>query len=223
MELFDKLLISKSVSKPISRLIIIDWDDTLFPTTHVQNNNIKTKHIKKNININTKLFKKLDTLIFNLLSNLNKYGKVIIVTNAAEKWVHMTLKILPKTKEFVDNNVNIVSARDMYKKKFPNNAYEWKRQTFKKVVNSNFANKSQIQQIISIGDAEYEYRALIDLYNKNNKSNKSNKSNKPKRILKSVKLIRYPKIDILLDELEVLDKSVYEICNNKTHMDLNFN
>lgn len=192
-------------------LIIIDWDDTLFPTTWVHDNNIS---LLVDINKNKKIFKELDTAAVNLLYSFSKRGKVVIVTNAAKKWVGMSSVVMPKTKEFINDNINVISARDMYKKKYPSNNFVWKRLVFKDLVLTHFMHRYEVENIISIGDAEYEYKALVNLYN--------NKKKYPRRILKSVKLIRYPSSDTLLDQLIVLRNSVKHICSHNTHMDLVF-
>ena len=69
-----------------------------------------------------------------------------------------------------------------------------------------------IQNIISAGDAEYEFKALINLWNKKNKN----------RILKTIRLLRYPSFESLMDQLQVISNSLDDICKKKSHMDLKF-
>lgn len=194
-----------------STLIIIDWDDTLFPTTWVHDNNIS---LLNNVNKNKNKFYELDNTIFDVLTNLSKLGKVVIVTNAAKKWVSMSSVVLPQTKQLINESINVISARDMYKKEYPKDTYIWKKLVFKNLVLTHFMYRFSTENIVSIGDADYEYKALVDLYNNNLKT--------PKRILKSVKLIRYPSVDVLLDQLKVLNDSVSDICSHNTHIDLVF-
>ena len=54
------------LKKKIS-VVFIDWDDTLFPTTWINKNNINIKNIK-----NYKVFIKLDQYIFMLLNQIKK-------------------------------------------------------------------------------------------------------------------------------------------------------
>lgn len=191
----------------ISTLIILDWDDTLFPTSWV---------VKNSINLNDSsvqnkyivLFSKLDMLVHRLLSKLLKCGHVVIVTNAALKWINVSCSVLPNTRTLINKKIKIISARELYSSKFPNSTDMWKNLVFKNIVNDI---KNPDQNIISIGDAEFEFNALIDLY-----------TTKQKRYLKAVKLMSFPSFDSLIDQLEVLDKCVKEICTAQRHMDLKF-
>ena len=69
--------------------------------------------------------------------------------------------------------------------------------------------------IISIGDAEYEYKALINLH-----SNSPN--SKSYRLLKSVRFVKYPTKDVLLDQIKVMQDAAIKVCTTKTHLDLKF-
>lgn len=198
-------------------LIILDWDDTLFPTSWL---------VKMNINLNDqivkkyyqKYFEKLDNLIHKLLSILMRYGRVIIVTNALLTWISVSSSVLPRTQKLA-NYIKIVSARGEYQQYTPN-ILEWKTLAFKNEFNkthkydktSKYDNK--IYNIISIGDAEYEYMALVNLYGFNKEH---------KKILKSIKLVKNPSLEVLYDELNVLIHSMPYIIKSKKHMDMNFN
>jgi len=194
-------------------LIILDWDDTLFPTSW---------SIKNNIDLNDKntqnkyiiFFAKLDMLLYKLFFNLQKYGKVVIVTNAVKKWVYLSLNMLPNTQRIIEKYIDIISARDLYQKKYPKNTHLWKKLIFKRIFIEYFISKNIIQNIISVGDAEYELNALINLYDIDNKIDK--------RYLKSIKFIETPTYDILIDQLEVLNNYLVPIINNKKHLDLRF-
>src|SRR3972149_5005925 len=146
-------------------LVILDWDDTLFPTTWTINNDIDISNQKVREKYQV-VFAELDNILYELFDKTIKYGKIIIVSNASAYWVKLSLKMLPNTNRLVQNNILILSARDLHQNNHSINV--WKDLTFFNIVNSfkNFDN------IISIGDAEYEYRALINLYDSNNHRNK---------------------------------------------------
>src|SRR5207253_2713422 len=101
----------------------------------------------------------------------------IIVTNAMPSWINDSVSVLPKTAQII-SSVKILSARQLYQSEY-NDMMEWKKHTFKQALNKEI-NNNKILNIISIGDADYEYRALIDLYNWNHSN---------KKILKSIRLI----------------------------------
>jgi hypothetical protein len=177
-------------------LIILDWDDTLFPTTWVNKYNIDIIN-KNNQILYQKFFKNLDEILEKLFRILIKCGNVMIITNALLNWIDISSKILPLTSNFIQNAnvIKIISARGEYSK---NNfdPMEWKRLAFAKELQK--LNKN-INNIISIGDAEYEYNALIKLY--------STDTNKFK-LLKTVKFIRNPDINHLIDQIKILYNSI---------------
>lgn len=185
-------------------LIYLDWDNTCIPTSYIIKNNID---VNNPTNKNMYYFKELDNRLYKLLSNLIKYGRIVIVTNAMEKWVDITTDVLPKTKDIIYDNIDIISARDKYQKKYPFKQFLWKKLVFETIVKNHFIGDSDIENIISIGDADYEFKALISLY-----------KNK-KRLLKSIRFMKSPSYIYLLDQLDVLNKNVEHICMYNGHID----
>jgi len=193
-------------------LIIFDWDDTLFPTSWLVQNNINLSD-EQTRNKYIILFTRLDTLINQLLIIAMKHGKVIIVTNAVNKWIELSLNMLPNTKKLIHNNIDVISARELYQEKHPDQMGLWKRLVFQNYVNDHFKTHP-LQNIISIGDAEHEFNALIELYNAH--------SVVKKRILKTVRFIKDPTFESLLDQLNVFKNCLVQIIRSKKHMDLVF-
>jgi hypothetical protein len=193
----------------LKNIIIIDWDDTLFPTTWVNLKDINLTNRQDYIKY-YKYFNKLDIIISNLFIklNLNKNLLIYIVTNGSKKWIQECYNVLNISKKILVN-VNLISARDLYSEKYANNSEMWKKLAFKDIYNSNMNIKSIIKSITSIGDAEYEYNALINLYDN-------------KIILKSVKLILKPNIIILYDQLITLSGAINVILDSKTNLDILF-
>lgn len=176
-------------------IIIIDWDDTLYPTSWSLKNNISLTN-----GINT-YFEKLDEHVSSLLKIILSYGEIIIVTNAIASWVHTTLTVMPKTKKIL-NNINIISARDRYQ--YIANIDDWKKYTFLEEVNKRY----YINNIVSVGDAEYEYNALINLYNVNTN-----------RYLKAIKFIKTTDYDIFIEQLILLKQYIQYFCITPKHID----
>jgi hypothetical protein len=125
----------------------------------------------------------------------------------------MSISILPKTFEIINNNDNIkiVSARGDFSK-YTNNMTDWKKMAFKREVEILSKNKN-INNIISIGDAEYEYNALINLYNKDVNNY---------RLLKAIKFKRYPDIYEIDEQIDTLNDNIINICVKPSHLDLYF-
>lgn len=189
-------------------LIILDWDNTLFPTSWIIKNkiNIKDPEVSNKYIV---YFYDLDTILYELLTKLMDYGKVVIVTNALPTWIDISSRVLPKT-SYILKKIKIVSARKNYQPHSPH-MMDWKKMAFKDEVLGEMLNNN-ILNIVSVGDAEYEYMALIELYNLNHKP----------KLLKSIRFVDEPSHETLIDQLEVLKNSVVTICLIKKHLDKKF-
>jgi hypothetical protein len=73
--------------------------------------------------------------------------------------------------------------------------------------------------VISLGDAQYEYMALVNLddYFKSYNSDKN-----VNYLLKSVKFIDKPSFDYIIDQLQVIRKNSAQIVNKIGYVDLKF-
>jgi len=231
-----KFIKTYSKSKNACTLIILDWDDSLFPTSWSTRNNINLIDSQNRWRY-VPIFKELDNTLYNFLRKLKKYGKVIIITNAMTSWVYDSVSVLPKTSRII-KSIDIMSARQLYQTEF-NDMMEWKKHTFKQAAkqiidesvfagyrHSLFANgtafagsrcslpaNGKVVNIVSIGDAEYEYNALVDL---------DKWLPKNKKILKSIKLLSNPTQNIIIDQLTVLNNAIPDICTINSHLDWNF-
>lgn len=198
-------------------IFIIDIDDTIMPTSFILSNNIDISN-ENDIEEYKLYFIELDDLISNLLMSLDEKGYVFIVTNANIKWIEKCLKILPITKNIIEEkNIQIISARDRYKS--TKMSKDWKTYTFKDVIKDMMTevDDNDIVNIISLGDAKYEYNGLLSLddYFKINYSDKM-------YLLKSINFIKNPSFDQILDQLKVMNKSYNEIINKIDYIDFNF-
>lgn len=183
------------------KLIIFDWDDTLFPTTWLSVHNIKVDKIYDSTLL--KYFKEIDKLIYKMFQSIKNYES-IIVTNASTLWVRMCMELLPLTKNI---EIKVYSSREYYKKKNgeTNNQSNdlWKKIFFKNYVKGKFNN------VMSIGDADYEYLALIELSNN-------------LTFTKVIKLLRYPTEKELYNELHILHTILPYYIDLNEDIDLNF-
>lgn len=194
-----------------STLIILDWDDTLFPTSWITKNNIEIHAIKNEETI--EYFNQIDIALNKLFKTMLKCGDILIITNALINWITISSAILPRLSKLLKStNIKIVSARGEYQQ-ITDNPMDWKKLAFEKELGMIMKNKL-INNVISIGDAEYEYNALINLYRADKKNYK---------LLKSVKFIRYPNNYQLLDQINVLGDAIIDISMKTSHLDLKFN
>lgn len=186
-------------------LIIFDWDDTLFPTHWLFNNNIKLDNAQ-DIRRYLLYFQELDKVSYKLLQHALQYGKVLIVTNANKDWVEQSSRYLSNTQKLLQEKILVVSARDLYQKTHTINS--WKIMTFNNEIYKFIRNASQI---VSIGDADYEHNALISLKQEIDKKN-----------LKMIRLTKLPEFDVLLDQINILNNAMPEIIQMRNHLDLSF-
>ena len=69
----------------------------------------------------------------------------------------------------------------------------------------------EFNNIISIGDSEKEYEALINLY-KNNKNEC--------RYFKNIKLFKYPNSDLIIEEIKLLKNNYFDIYKIQENKDI---
>jgi hypothetical protein len=200
---------------------ILDWDDTIFPSSWCNKNMINLNDPESVANYKL-YFIELDKTASDFLVDLQQYGDIYIVTNANIKWIKACLNILPFTKKVImNNNIRIVSARDLYSQTL-SSPTEWKIKTFKDIVSnivqksSNKLNCNTFLNIISVGDAHYEYVALLNLDDHLKINNNTN------YLLKSVKFIEKPHFDLIIDQIQVVKKNIGLIIKKIGYVDLKF-
>lgn len=190
-------------------LIILDWDDTLFPTSWVMDNNLDLTDPSVRATFNIK-FEELDNILYKFLCRMSKLGKVIIITNAMPEWVHLSGSLLRNTNGIL-KKITIISARKEHHQH--EEMKNWKKLCFlDELIKHNVKYKTN--NVISIGDAAYEYRALINLYN--------HQQGHFDRYLKSIQLKKGPSCENIQEQLKMMNKQIKEICGHTYHMDLEF-
>jgi hypothetical protein len=206
----------------LKTIIYLDADDTFFPTSWC-NKNMINLNSQESINEYKLYFIELDKTVSDFLLHLKKYAQIFIVTNANIKWIKSFLNVLTTTRKVImENNIRIVSARDIYSKTL-SSPTEWKINTFRDIL-SNITNTlptdsdcNTILNIISIGDAQYEYIALLNLDNYFKSNN-----NKINYLLKSIKFVEKPNFDLIIDQMQIVQKNMDYIVNKIGYLDLKF-
>jgi hypothetical protein len=176
-------------------IVIFDWDDTLYPTSafqHVTSDNLAV----------------IDNLIAKIIHKCLRMAKVIIITNAAKAWIDITMASLPKTQS-MRKHIEIISARDMWSNSI-SDIHLWKKHTFKHVYDIAKKKRHRLN-IMSIGDAEYEYNALVNLHN-----------DKENDMLKTIKFKSSPSYNELCEELEITYDIIDKAIKINNHIDWNF-
>lgn len=196
--------------KKYKSLVIYDWDDTIFPTSWFTKNNVLDELVANNTSF---YFLELDKLAHLLLSETIKNSRVIIITNASMSWFNLSAKILPKTKDFIKNYVNVFSARDMYQNTYPTEVKMWKRVLFKNVIDKYY-DKHLYRNIVSVGDNDYELEPIRDRYDGH--------AYIKNKLLKTVKFKKSPTNVDVINQLKIILINIDKILSEKNHLDLKF-
>ena len=189
-------------------LIIIDWDDTLYPTSWLMSNNIDLTNPRLRTKYMT-YFENLDNILSATLEHIKTLGDLIIITNAMPEWIELSVSVLPKTQKCL-KDIEIISARKRYHQ--TTKISEWKKNTFYDEIVKRSKYK-KYYNIMSLGDAEFEYNALINLYDLNNI---------PHKYLKSIKFIKTTEYKIIIDQLIMIHDNIKKLCIEPRHIDLTF-
>ena len=201
------LLNSPNVEKKykFNNIYIFDWDDTLLCTTVLSPCGYFDDNM---IILPSKLEKiqKLEILVKKLLTITTEKGDTYIITNSEPGWVEYSCKrFFPNTFPLL-SKIKIISSRGLYEKKFPKDFKTWKIMAFNEII-KNY-EKNLPTNIICMGDSSYEIEAAHGLAGKF-----------PNGFIKAIKFREYPKIDELINQLNlVLDKFnfIYSACKNWT-------
>jgi hypothetical protein len=137
---------------------LIDYDDTILPTTYLDENGVSLKTYIRPDSELARHLADLDTVAEKLLLITISHGEVMILTNATKSWVlESSAKFLPKTHRLI-LTIMVASARDEYSEIYED-ASEWK----KNYIVSNIPDIHLYTYIVNIGDSEYEREAVLHL------------------------------------------------------------
>ena len=155
-------LLLKKVWKPINdskrhnSLIIFDWDDTLLPTSFLAPRGIFEENSLLNDKDQNKINKLQDSVQKLLLLAVSK-SDVYIITNSGDGWVEFSAKkYYPKIMDIL-GKIEVISAREVYEKKFPEDSKRWKVESFLNL--KKRLNDELIANIICLGDSIFEMEA----------------------------------------------------------------
>tara|TARA_B100000686_G_scaffold353097_1_gene457324 strand:+ start:1702 stop:2283 length:582 start_codon:yes stop_codon:yes gene_type:complete len=182
---------------PFNTILIFDWDDTLFPTSWLQSNEIRQGNITKDVAIQ---LEDLDNICIQFLKHAQNLGRIVIVTNSINDWVKISSKLfMTRVHDFI-SEIDVISARSKFRN-LP--IKECKVQTFKELIDDDILN------ILSFGDTSNDRDALF-LATKDQTGIYS----------KSVKFLQTPTIDELKTQLILLTDSIDKLWENNKNLDL---
>jgi len=200
-----------------NQLVILDWDDTLFPTNWITNSMDNFAGLKQYTDFYTKnknSFDDLWNLVKRLIKEIGRVSQIKIISNGSNEWIKKVPPFFYKGHEkfMRDNNVSIHSARD-YKNNanvYSNDQRMWKIITFRDIVNdwkqkrmknSNISCLSPLK-ILSVGDHENDILAVWSL------------SKDYPLLTKSIKFAHLPTVAMLKHQLDKTRDIINEILLN---------
>lgn len=190
-------------------LLIFDWDDTLFPTSWIQEQGL----LKDGATITIEQRAELDKVSEHVRSTLqmaSTLGKIVIVTNAEQGWIEASCTRFTPSLISLLKTVDMVSARTSFEhcSCAPS---EWKRMAFSHEVDLFYgpARPGQRQNVLSVGDSLHELNALVSVTRCT-----------PQCTGKSIKLLDVPNIDQLIEQHEVLVVSLRDVIEHDGNMDI---
>lgn len=189
-------------------LIILDWDDTLQPTSWMVTKGLLSESGAILSTGTLEVFDKICTSVIVLLEFARTLGRVMIITNSGDKWVDDCVeKFMPRLKPEL-KGVDVMSARHFYEQFYINRPEMWKVKAFNMQVYSTFGASTSVQRnVISIGDGLHERMALMSIKGINTYA-------------KSVKLVAAPTPAMLIKQIDFIGNFLKGIVAHKGDLDL---
>lgn len=194
------------------RVFILDFDDTLIPSSWLSNKGFKIT--KQLYGITAEMLDaclKVAEHVAALINAAKAYGKVFIVTNATSDWVILVCKtFIPNISDLI-LGLPIISAADLYEFRSPSPTV-WKKLAFQNdVLRIAFPFNPGLRTVISIGDSEAERQALKYI---------QSLADPETMLTKSVKFKEKPTPESLIQQLIVTLEGLHMIATTPESLDL---
>jgi len=201
-------LITVACPGPEKTLIILDWDDTLLASSWLASNDLRLDSPPVIETYHQTELSQLEQYVSNFLERALTLGTVVLVTNAERGWVELSCeRFLPRVSVFFPK-VRVISARSKFEPMFPNQPHQWKVQAFREEI-SSIVSINDMSNIISIGDSHHEREALHVVT-----------SGIENCLVKSVKFVERPGIEVLRRQLELIHGCIEFITQHGADLDL---
>lgn len=173
----------------VKTVIIYDWDDTLLCTSSLFSDGYdEDLSISRSVQ---ETLTKLQDVVFKILEESIKQGKVYIITNSTEGWVQYSAsKYMPRVSKLL-GQISIVSARSNYEYKYPFNCNQWKMHAFMDTLKDIDTNT--VTNLLAIGDSDVEIDASKHLF-----------KNFPNAFLKTIKFHEFPTPNELIKQVSII-------------------
>eukprot|EP00542_Grammatophora_oceanica_P020235 CAMPEP_0194033682 /NCGR_PEP_ID=MMETSP0009_2-20130614/6270_1 /TAXON_ID=210454 /ORGANISM="Grammatophora oceanica, Strain CCMP 410" /LENGTH=280 /DNA_ID=CAMNT_0038674399 /DNA_START=122 /DNA_END=964 /DNA_ORIENTATION=+ len=123
-------------------VLIFDWDDTICPSSFVDQWNID--NFKELPLQYQNMFNEVGKAAEKCLETASKYGEVIIITNSDDGWVKFSAERFVPNLVSVIGKYRIVSARTRYERFYPGQPLCWKAAAFAHEVNEIYECEEEV-------------------------------------------------------------------------------
>jgi hypothetical protein len=188
-------------------LLIFDWDDTLFPTSFITRQGLKLdgQSIPAHLQV---LLDDYAEYVKDTLFEAQRYGTVILVTNAETGWIDLTTrKFLPTIAREV-MSLRQISARSIFEPQGVKTPFGWKEHAFRMVIDEHYSDFSagHVKHVISFGDSAHERDAVIRVC-----ADLSQQPEAGKIRCKSLKFMERPDLDQMKKEHNLIRQCLSQI------------
>jgi len=191
-------------------IIIFDWDDTILPTTWLDEQGVCDLEAVPSQEHEEQLQALTDQAIQTLLI-AKAHGTVVFVTNAEHGWIELSCqKFMPSLYPLLQD-VKILSARTKYEASCSFRPAEWKHLAFRDEIDGfcELVNQHRRKNILSIGDSPHEREALIRVTERI-----------PNSCVKAMKLIMRPRLEQLRQQHELIGGCFRDIVDHNGCLDV---
>jgi len=147
-------------------ILIFDWDDTVLPSTWVQNQGLRLDAGSELSDGQRCQLSEVATAAAETLRLAKQLGTVVLVTNAERGWIELSCqKFLPTLYPSLEN-VKVLSARTTYESAGLSSPLDWKLRAFESEIHRIYgpvipSHLESRKNVLSLGDSVHEREALI--------------------------------------------------------------
>eukprot|EP00927_Polykrikos_kofoidii_P027781 TRINITY_DN24336_c0_g1_i2.p1 TRINITY_DN24336_c0_g1~~TRINITY_DN24336_c0_g1_i2.p1 ORF type:complete len:381 (+),score=71.86 TRINITY_DN24336_c0_g1_i2:135-1277(+) len=187
---------------PETTIMIFDWDDTLLPSTWIRENSLRLDAESVATEEQQAQLDRVAKGVAHTLRAAERYGKVVLVTNAESGWIELSCKKFMPSLYPVLENMRAVSARSTYEHQGVSSPFEWKYLAFEYEVQQFYKSvpAERMRNVISFGDSAHEREALIRVTQR-----------MPNCCTKSLKFVERPEPEQLLKEHDLISGCVRRV------------
>ncbi|KUF99056.1 hypothetical protein AM588_10010794 [Phytophthora nicotianae] len=209
----------------VSSMIILDWDDTLLPNTHLAKLGFSSEDEAFEVPEDcVPVLEELAKEVENFINACLKVGTCCIVTNGLTGWVERSCqRFLPNVVPLLEQ-MTIISARSNFESVYPDRPIEWKIAVYRDLLAKRGfmpeppvethgvyvqRQERQPQQVIALGDSQVDRCAIQYVARRT-----------PNTQLKSIKLLDNPSMTQLQKQLNLLGVFLVQLSGHDEALDL---